>query len=88
MPARFGLMTLDKIGFDFQLDGLGLQSSPLPDLGFHNGFKIIVGEESGGWWARIDELAVETMLFPDQDAAFAAAIEFLDGMAARPRARN
>lgn len=47
---------------------------------FHGGYIIVVGQDAGGWWARIEELCVETMLFADAPAAFAAAMDFVDGM--------
>jgi hypothetical protein len=47
---------------------------------FHNGYLITVGRQGRGWWARIDELSVETLLFPDRAAALAAGVAFVDGM--------
>lgn len=47
---------------------------------FHGGYLITVGGETGAWWARIDELLVETMLFADRAAALAAGLAFVDGM--------
>ncbi len=56
----------------------------------HRGHDIMVGGNSAGWWARIDGLGVETMLYPDQAIALAEGMAFVDGFLtpARPAPRH
>ncbi len=76
---------------DLKDDSIKKQTPVQPTSLPYMGHQIMLGQESEGWWARIDSLAVETMLYPDQATAFAEAKAFIDGFlrtdrpAPRPR---
>jgi hypothetical protein len=55
--------------------------APAPALGeiLYRGSRIIAETGAGGWWARIEPIAVETMLFPGRPAAITQAMAFVDG---------
>jgi hypothetical protein len=44
----------------------------------YRGYRIIVGPTGDGWWARIDSLNIETMLFPAAQDALVGAMAFID----------
>lgn len=70
-------------------DRVKTQFAPLPTSFLYRGHAISLGREVDGWWARIDTLSVVTMLYAEQEAAFADAKAFIDGFlkAGRPAAK-
>jgi hypothetical protein len=71
-----------EINADYGRTKKRIRVVPMPLL--YMGHPMVLAREAGGWWARIDSLAVETMLFPNQESAVAEAKAFIDGCLRTP----
>ena len=74
-------MPKEQIFLEIHLDNMdGKEDAPTTEEVFgYMGYQIVVGAVGDRWWARIDDLGVETMPSTTLQAAFADAAAFVDG---------